>query len=385
MASAKIWTAHAVLALALLAGAQALAATHRAYIGTARVAATATAPAGGGEIFLVDIDSETGALGHLRLVAKTPASVGWMVLDPVRNVLYAADEGGMGSVSAYAVARDTGALTLLGSQPTKGSPVYLSLHPSGKYLFAANYGGGSLPVFPIRENGSLGEMSDIFVSPPDAPIPPGSPSAGRPPRIHYVTTDPTGKYVVANEAGRNKIFAFTLDRAAGKLIPAPAPFVSAEPADGPRHGAFSPDGRTFYNLSEFDATLTVYDFDPATGALAQRQRVATVPADYRGFNATGELLISRDGRYLYVTNRGHDTIASFRVGRDGKVAFIGDTPSQSQSPRSIAFDPAGRFLISVTELGGAVAAFRIHLRSGLAIYAGQAIAMRQPRSIAFLP
>ena len=375
-----------LLALLIAAGASpACATTYHAYIGTARVPQKGAMPASSGEIFMIDVDSETGAMSNLRLIVKTPASVGWMALDPKRNILYAANEGGDGSVSAYAISPDTGNLRLLNTRPTKGSPAFIALHPSGKYLFAANYGGGSLAVFPVEADGSLGAMSDLFRAPHAADPVAGEPDPSRPPRIHWVGTDPSGKFVIANDHGRNKVFAFTIDLARGKLSPAPVPFVKVTGQDGPRHGQFSPDGKTFYDVAEFDGTVAVYDFSPRTARFTLRQVVPGLPADFRGANAAGELLISADGRFLYTTNRGHDTIATFRVGADGTVSFIGDTPSQSQSPRSIAFDPDGRFLFSVTELGDAVAAFRIDPKTGVATYARQAIALRGPRSILFMP
>jgi 6-phosphogluconolactonase (cycloisomerase 2 family) len=382
----------ALLLASVLVGAlavQAHAATYHAYVGTA--VGTYGRPwvrsgmSMGGEIYLVDFDSDTGALSNARVVAFTPANVGWMLVDPQRSVLYVANETAAGSVSAYAIAPGTGALTLINNQPTQGSPVSVAMDPSGRYLVAGNFGGGSVAVFPIKAGGALGEMSDFFQCPSASSPTPGEPDPARPPQIHFVTFDPTGKFVVANDHGRNKVFVFTLDLATGKLVPAPSPYVQVTAGDAPRHGQFSPDGKSFFDLTERDGKVLAYDFAPATGKLTLRQTVSALPDDFKGADAAAELLISKDGRYLYATTRGHDTIVTLKVGADGKVALVGETSAQSPRPRTIAFDPSGHFLVSAVEEGNEVAAFRIDPNTGMATYAKQALALKDLWSIAFLP
>jgi 6-phosphogluconolactonase (cycloisomerase 2 family) len=381
----------ALLLALVLAGAcagEAHAATYHAYVGTAvGPYGRPWIPAGpsvGGMIYLVDFDSETGALSNARLVAFTPANVGWLLVDPKKSVLYAANETAAGSVSAYAIG-PTGALTLMNNLPTQGSPVSLALHASGKYLIAGNFGGGSVAVFSLKPDGSLDKMSDIFQAPSASGPVPGEPDPARPPQMHSVYFDPTGKFVVGNDHGRNKVFVFTFDAATGKLAPAPSPYIQVTTGDAPRHGQFSPDGRTFYDLSEKEDTLTVYDFSPATGKLTPRQTLLARPDDFKGGDAAAELLISKDGRSLYATFRGHDSISTLKVGADGKVTLLGETPAQSPRPRTIAFDPSGRFLVSVAEQGNEVSAFRIDPNTGMATYAKQSLALKDLWSIAFVP
>jgi 6-phosphogluconolactonase (cycloisomerase 2 family) len=319
------------------------------------------------------------------VVAFTPANVGWMLVDPKKSILYVANETATGSVSAYAITPATGALTLMNNLPTQGSPVFLALHPSGQYLVAGNFTGGSVAAFSLKPDGSLDKMSGFFQAPSASGPVPGEPDPARLPQIHSLYFDPTGKFVVANDHGRNKLFVLALDLATGKLAPAASPYIQVTTGDAPRHGQFSPDGKTFYDLSEHDGTVTVYDFSPTTGKLAPRQTVLALPNDFKGDDAAAELLISKDGRYLYATFRGHDTISTLKVGADGKVALIGETSAQSPRPRSIAFDPSGRFLVSVVEQGNEVAAFRIDPNTGMATYAKQALALKDLWSIAFMP
>lgn len=380
----------ALLLALVLGGAfavQAQAATYHAYVGTAVGLPgrpwVKVAPVMGGAIYLVDFDSETGALSNARVVAYTPATVGWLLVDPKKSILYAANETGAGSVAAYAIQPATGALTLMNNLPTQGSPVFLALHASGKYLVAGNFGGGSVAAFSLKPDGSLDKMSGFFQAPSASGPVPGEPDPARPPQMHSVYIDPTGKFVVANDHGRNKVFVLALDAATGKLTQ--ADMVPVTSSDAPRHGSFSPDGKTFYDLSEHDGKIDVYDFSPATGKLTLRQTVLGLPADFQGADAAAELLISKDGRTLYATFRGHDSISTLNVGADGKVALIGETSAQSPRPRVIAFDPSGHFLVSVVEEGNEISAFRIDPNTGVATYAKQSLALKDLWSIAFLP
>ena len=364
------------------------AATYHLYVGTAtgqygRPWIKPGMPMGG-MIYLVDFDSETGALSNARVVAYTPANVGWLLVDPKKSVLYAANETAAGSVSAYAIGPN-GGLTLINNLPTQGSPVFLSLHQSGKYLVAGNFGGGSVVAYSLKPDGSLDKMTGFFQAPSASGPVPGEPDPARLPQMHSVYFDPTGKFVIGSDHGRNKLFVLALDQATGKLTPADiVPVTTA--GDAPRHGAFSPDGKTFYGLSEKEGKVAAYDFAPATGKMTLRQTVLALPDDFKGGgNASAELLISKDGRFLYVSHRGHDSIATLKIGPDGKLTLLGETPSQSPRPRVIAFDPSGRFLVSAVEQGDEVSSFRIDPSSGIATYAKQSLALKDLWSLAFLP
>lgn len=374
--------AWALLLVSLLAQ-DATAQSLRGYVGTftpgpgeAASANPAQSRLGEG-IYLVDIDAATGALGAHRLAARSYSPT-WIAIDPARNLLFASNEyrgpDNSGTVSAFAMDRTSGALTLINTKPTRGQPAHMAIHSSGKFVLAANHGGGSIAVLPVGQDGTLGDATDVFQAPA---------GAGRSvSQVHFVTSDPSGRFVVANDAGTGKILTLRLDPETGKL--ALAAVFDAAQGSTPRHGGFSPDGRTFYNLFERTSAVGVYDFDPRTGAMTERQMVSALPPDFAGRNTGGELLVSRDGARIYVTNRGHDTVATLGVDASGKVSLLGESPSQNDAPRSLAFDPTGRLLFAMNQAGGSVTSFRIDPATGVAHYAGHALAVNAPATMVVL-
>jgi 6-phosphogluconolactonase (cycloisomerase 2 family) len=255
---------------------------------------------------------------------------------------------------------------------------------------AANYSEGTLTVLPIRPDGGLGEATDVFQSTgPKSPEraddnPPGNfaVSDHAHGHVHMVGMDPSGNYIIANDAGLDKVLVFKLNLATGKLI-ASAPLME-KPGAAPRHFAFDPKGKIFYNLLEQDSKLAAYDFDPANASFKLRQKLSTLPDGYQGSNLASELLITRNGKYLYAANRLRDTIATFAVGKDGMLQKIGETPCQSDYPRSLTLDPSDKFLFSLNQRGDSVTVFKIDPKNGMPRFTGQFLAVGAPGSMAFL-
>jgi len=389
-------TAMAVAALASLFGAPAQAA--RAYIGTytPNVEDPHAYANGKGEgIYLADVDDATGALSGLKLVAKDK-SPAWFTLSADRKFLYTINEitiygpNKNGSVTAYAVDAKSGALTKLNTVDSGGAgPCFISLHASGKFALVANYTGGSYAVLPIKPDGSLGEASDVVkpggpttsASAVDAPPgqEPASPNRGS--RGHMIASDPSGQYVVGDDAGRDKIFVWRLDTGTGKLTEVSV--TAALAGSAPRHFGFSPDGKTLYQIGEYNDRLTTYGF--ADGKLTPKgHSISALPDGYQGSGSASRMLVSPSGRNVYSANRTHNSIATFAVGADGLATKRANTPTEGEHPRSLTVDPGGKFLYSLNLRANNIAVFRIQ-PDGVPRFTGKFLAVSAPAVMVFLP
>ena len=371
----------------LLAGRRSLAqgaAGHLAYVGS-------YTPEGKG-ITLWHVNTANGAMTQAGTFETENPS--WLALDAPGQVLYAVNENDPeGGVSAFAVNRADGGLTAINTVSSRGKwPCHLSVHPSGKFVLVANYGTGTVAVLPIMANGALGEASDVQGDPGPlnpaqaADSPPGqtAPSDHSGPHMHMVQADPTGRFVIVNDAGRDRILRYTLDLATGKLTPAAVPPVATEPGAAPRHFVFHPNGRVFYDLQEQDGMVTVYDYDPMTAALAEKQSVSVLPPGFAGSFLGSELAISADGHFIYAAVRLHDTIAVLAVAEDGRLTRIGEAWTRGDYPRSFALSPDGAMLFACNQRGNAVTAFRILRAQGALEFVGQYAPVGSPACMVFL-
>jgi 6-phosphogluconolactonase (cycloisomerase 2 family) len=319
----------------------------------------------------------SGRLGEVELAA-TAANPSWLTLDRTRRVLYACNETSdfngtkTGSVSAYAL-QPGGDLQWLNTVSSGGGgPVHLSLHPSGHFAFVANYEGGNVAVFPLAPNGSLMPASDVQADlkackPADCTVgpekaekaPPGSfaISGHDAPHAHMVQSDPSGRFVLANDLGLDRTIVWSFDATRG-LLSRPRTVPSSAGA-GPRHFAFHPNGRFVYSLNEEASTLCVMSYDPAIGSLSVEQEVSALPPHFAGTSFASEVIVSPTGQHLYCLNRLHDSIAIFAIeGQSGEVRYIGEEWTRGSYPRSCSFDPSGRFLFVCNQRSDHVAVFR---------------------------
>lgn len=374
---------------------RAVAAEPAAAPAPAGVAYVGTYTPNGGGIYVFGVDAASGALARLQLLddIKNPS---WLALNPDQTRLYAVSEidnyagGRVGAVATYAIDPASKLLTRLGIVSSQGAtPAHLSVHPSGKFVFVANYGGGSVAVFPVGPDGALGEASDVrpSVGPRHrahaADDPPGqfAVSDHDSPHIHMVAPDPGGQFVLANDAGLDLTLVWRFDSAAGRLLPADAPVISAPAGSAPRHFVFHPNARSFYNLYEHDARIAVYDYDPARGTLRLKQTVSTLPPKFAGSNLTSGIVIGANGRFLYAANRLHNSVASFAVEADGQLRALGDTWVHSDSPRSIVIDPKGDYLYSCNQRGDSITSFKISAASGALQFTGRFDAVGSPAAM----
>jgi 6-phosphogluconolactonase len=339
----------------------------------------------GGGIYLYRIDPASAALTQLKLLddIRNPT---WLALNPAQTRLYAVSEidnyqnGRAGAVVSYALDANTLEIKRLGAVSSGGAmPAYVSVHPSGKFVFVANYGGGSVAVFPVAPDGSLGEASDVrpSVGPRhraralDAPTGQYAPSDHDGPHVHMVAPDPSGQFVLANDAGLDLTLVWRFDAQAGRLLPAEVPVIAAPSGCAPRHFVFHPSGKTLYNLYEHDAKVAVYDYDATRGGLKLKQVISSLPPRFAGSNLSAEILITPDGRFLYASNRLHNAIAIFAIAGDGQLRSIGDTWVHADSPRSMTIDPSGLYLFSCNQRGDSITSFHLNVASGALLFTGR--------------
>lgn len=390
-------TTVAVTALAAVLGAANAAHAARAYIGTYTPDPADARPSsnGGQGIYLVNIDDATGAPSGLRLAAKD-LSPSWVALSKDNKFLYAVNEvasygaNKSGSITAYAVDARSGALKKLNTVDSGGPiPCYVSVDPSGRFLLVANYTGGSFSATRIKADGSLGETTDVVK--PDGPMgvyqaadrPIGMAGSKEPhgSRGHMILPDPSGQYVLGADAGRDQVFVWKLDANTGKLNQVSV--AKSVAGAGPRHFAFSPDGKMLYVLQEQNARVQAYSF--AGGKLtAKGGSVSTLPDGFQGGNTTSELLIDKAGRHLYAANRNHDSIATFTIAADGSIKRIANTHTEGTIPRSLTLDPTGKFLYSLNQRADNVATFRLD-DNGVPKFTGKFLAVGAPAIMVFLP
>ena len=347
-------------------------------------------------IYLFEMDPGSGQLSFVKLAAeaKNPS---WICLDPSQRYLYAANEisdyeGKSGSVSAYARDASNGDLRLLNIVPSHGAgPAHLSVDTTGKYVFVANYGGGSIAVFPVSSDGSLGEAS--FAHRDQGDVGGQSATSGPPgtfaisghdaPHAHMIGVDPGNRFVLQTDLGQDRIYVYRFDRSSGKLTPAATPFAMLPSGDGPRHFAFHPNGHWLYSIQEEASTVVFFRFNPTTGAMAEQQTLSTLPGGFAGTSFGSGIRVSPDGRTLYAANRLHNSIAVFSIDNTGHLKHVGDTPTLGDYPPQFNIDPSGNFLYVCNQRSDQITSFRIDRRTGALTFTGQYLPVGTPTCIIF--
>jgi len=349
-------------AVLLLTAVPAQAQVERAYIGTYTFAPGKPSAVGtrGEGIYVTELDTATGRVQAPRLVARI-TSPSWVLADGKRGVLYATSESGTdSSISAFRIDRATGDLTPIGRTQAPGS-VHLSLAPGGGWLVAASFG-GPLSLIPLGSDGAPGPVAqtirmDGAVKPSQVTTPAGNLWVGYrdQARAHGVAFHPDGRHLLMNEYGLDELVIFALENGQLRLVSRNPQF----PGSGTRHSTWNGSGNLLYSLSELDSTVTVSAFDPASGKLTDRQRIAALPKGYEGSAAAAEIVLTKDGRNLYVSNRFYNSIAHFRVGTDGLLTYGGDTITSANMPRMLARDPSGRWLLAGGQNNDTIVSYRI--------------------------
>lgn len=328
----------------------------------------------------------TGKAEALGLVAES-VNPSFLALHPNGKVLYAVNEVDAfqgqksGAVSAFSLDRATGRLAQLNQVASRGAdPCHLILDRSGQHLFVANYTGGNAALLPIGPDGSLKEATG-FVQHEGTVVDPKRQGA---PHAHAVTLSPDECFAFVADLGLDRIFIYRFHAAEGTLTPNEPPFARVAPGAGPRHFAFHPAGRFAYAINELQSSVTVFSFDPERGALLELQTASTLPAGAKGGNDCAEILIHPNGKFLYGSNRGHDSIAVFRIGARGSLRLLECVPTGGRTPRHFALDPTGAYLFAENQESNDVTLFRVDAESGHLEPTGETLFVPAPACLAFL-
>jgi 6-phosphogluconolactonase len=337
-------------------------------------------------IYLYDLNLKSGELKH-RATTRSVINPSYITISANRRYLYAVNEVGefagkqSGAVSAFAIDQRTGALKLLNQQPSEGSdPCYVTVDKSGKFVLVANYTGGSVAALPVKADGSLDAANDVKHD--------SGSSINRErqqgPHAHCIILDPANRFAYACDLGTDKIMIYRFDARHGKLIPNSQPFVQVDPGAGPRHLTFHRSRPFAYVINELHATITVFAQDPMKGTLKSVQTIATLPQAFHGENTSADIHVSPDGRFLYCSNRGHNSIAAFRINpRTGKLEFIAHESTGGLGPRNFVIDPTGTFLLAANQRSDNVVTFRIDVKTGQLRTTGKVATVPTPVCLKF--
>ena len=310
-------------------------------------------------IYAVPFDPVTGALGRPGLAAEA-SNPTFLALPPDGRVLYSIAESSGGVVTAYAIEPGTGRLTLLNQQPSGGAGLtHLAVDATAHALVAVSYGGGYVVAFPLEAGGRIGPRTSFIAD--EGPLGPNK-SRQEKPHAHSVTISPDNRFAFVADLGLDRVFSYRLDAAEARLTPNDPPFIPITPGAGPRHSKFSADGRFFYVLDEIDGSVTSCAYDAARGTGRPFQHISTLPA---GFTVTdpdraAEIRLHPNGKFVYASNRGHDSIAVFaRNPADGMLTLVEITPCGGQYPRNFALSPDGAWLVCANRDSNNLVVFRV--------------------------
>jgi len=353
----------------------------RVYVGTY------TGPKSQG-IYQMRLDMATGALSAPELAGEA-ANPTFLALHPTGRFLYAVSEvrgpagRAGGAVLAFAVDPDSGRLTLLGRQSTGGDgPCHVALDREGRVALAANYGSGSVCAMPLGAGGRPAEPVTVIQHAGSGP----NPKRQQGPHAHSINADPTGRFALAADLGLDHVLVYRLDAARGTLAPHDPPFASVAPGAGPRHLAFHPGGRFAYVINELACTVTAFAWDAERGTLSEVQTVPTLPADFTGASTCAEVQVHPGGRFLYGSNRGHDSLAVFAIDPEtGRLTPRGHQPTLGRTPRNFRIDPTGAWLLAANQNSDSVVVFRIDPATGRLEPTGATAAVPSPVCVTFVP
>ena len=328
--------------------------------------------------------------GSLRPLERTGGIENpfFIAVSPDQRFLYAVHANAFGGkddeeVAAYAIEKASGKLTLLNRQSAKGTATcYLEVDATGKTLLLANYASGSVAALPIREDGSLAEAASFIQHQGGSKVDPKRQDG---PYAHSIVFSPDNRFAYAADLGLDQILSYRLDPATAKLDAASPAFVASPPGAGPRHLTVAPDGKNLYAIDELSNTITRYSRDADSGTLTKHESLPTLPDDFKGSSYCADLKFTPDGRFLYGTNRGHDSLAIFRAGENGALSRVDIIPSLGKGPQNILVTPDGKWLLCANMPGNNLAVFRIDGESGKLTSAGAPLEITMPSCIRILP
>jgi 6-phosphogluconolactonase len=342
-------------------------------------------------IYVYSFDPGTGKLSSLGAAAESE-DPSFLAVHPGGKYLYAVNEidhfGGQksGAASAFSIDRKTGKLTLLNQTATRGAgPCHISLDKSGKFALVANYDGGSVITFPVRDDGTLGEAAD-FIQHSGSSV---NKERQEGPHAHWIGTSPDNRFALAADLGLDEVLIYRFNDAKGTLSPNNPPYAKLNPGAGPRHIALHPNGKFAYVLAEMENSVTVFAYKASNGSLSPLQTVSalsTLRKDYQGPKEAAEIAVHPSGKFLYASNRaGIDTISVFAIDPSkGTLHLKNEYPTMGKTPRNFAIDPTGKFLLAANQESNNIVTFRIDPNTGALTPTGDTVETPAPVCITFV-
>jgi 6-phosphogluconolactonase len=335
-------------------------------------------------IYAYRFDAATGQLSAIGVAAETP-DPSWVAVHPSGKYLYAANEAGKAStVSAFAVDGKSGKLTLLNQLPALGEdPCYISFDLTGKYVLVANYTSGNVVVFPIEADGKLGAATANVHD--EGQLGPNKERQDGP-HAHWIEASPDNRFALVADLGLDEVLVYKFDAATGTLTPNEPAFARLKAGSGPRHIAFHPKGKFVFAVSELSSTATSFAYDAKKGTLKEMGTASTLPPGFSGRNGVAEAAVYPNGKFLYVSNRGNESLAILSIDlAKGTLAPVGGVPTGGKEPRHFAIDPTGKFLLAENQNSNNIVVFKIEPATGALTPTGQVVDVPSPVCIAFLP
>ena len=340
--------------------------------------ATQSTPAQTG-IALAHFDTQSGQLTQPLLAAQTPDPA-FLVIHPNDKYLYVCNSQTPGGVSAFAI-HPSGALSFLNHKVASGrGPSHVSLDRTGRYVLNANYGGGYVQIYSRNDDGTLRDRT-AFVQHTGSSV---NPERQTRPYAHWFGVTPDNHFALATDLGTDHIAIYRFDDHTGALLPSDPPFASVSPGAGPRHIAWHPNHRQFYLIEELANAITLFSWDASKGVATAQQTVSTLPSGFSGANTAAEIGVHPNGRFLYASNRGDDSIALFALDDAGQMTLRDHTSSLGKVPRYFAFDPTSHWLIVANQASDSIAVFAVNQKTGELKALAPTITLAKPGGVAFL-
>jgi 6-phosphogluconolactonase len=332
-------------------------------------------------IYVYRLDISSGSMEQISLAEGVP-NPSYLAFDPSHRFLYAVNElkefegATTGAISAFTAGSSSGKLRFLNRKPTHGTdPCHLTVDKTGRYVLVANFMSGSVCVLPIREDGSLGDATDV-IQHQGSSIDPLRQSG---PHAHAVTLDDTGRYAFVPDLGIDKLMVYRFDANRGKLELNEEPWVEVTAGAGPRQLVMHPLGGYAYLINELDSTMMAFRYDGDSGSLREIQTLSTLPEGFEGASTCAEVQISPSGKFLYGSNRGHDSVVIYAIDpMDGTLTCVGHKSTQGKTPRNFTVDPAGEFLLAANQDTDSIVSFRLDPASGELVATGHSVDVPTP-------
>lgn len=331
-------------------------------------------------IYAFRFDAASGKLTPLGLAAEIQ-NPSFVAIHPNQRFLYAVGETNGGSVTSYSIDRQSGKLTKLNTVSAKGGgPCHVNLDSTGSSLAIANYGTGSVTMYPVQPDGSLGEAS-AFDQHEGSSV---NPQRQKGPHAHSVDFSPDNRFLMSSDLGLDKVLIYRFDPKQSKITANDPPFARVKPGSGPRHFAFHPSAKFAYVINEIASTVTAFSYDAQRGALTELQTLSTLPQGFDGDNSTAEIEMHPSGKFLYGSNRGHNSIAVFAIDpQKGTLTLVENVSTQGGVPRNFALDPSGRYLFAANQDTDNIVLFRINGETGKLTPTGVSVEVDAPVCIRF--